>query len=155
MVSVTRVEAGESPNAIPERATVSGTARALDEETRDLIEETLRRQLEGVAAAHGLQTEWQYERRYPVTSNAAEHVERAASAAAQTVGEAHVRRDDPPLMGAEDFGWMLRAQPGCYLLLGAGEERAMLHHPRYDFNDSLIPIGASYWVRLVEESLPL
>ncbi|MEE2645385.1 MAG: M20 aminoacylase family protein [Myxococcota bacterium] len=153
VLSVTRIEAGESPNAIPSQAVLSGTVRALSEEIRTQIETEMEATLAGLAAASRLKYEWRYERRYPVTMNDPAHVEYSARAAAMTVGEAKVSRTRPPLMGSEDFGWMLRAQPGCYILLGAGEGRSMLHHPAYDFNDELTAVGASYWVHLVESLL--
>ena len=99
------------------------------------------------AEIRGLELEWDYDRRYAVTVNAPSQTQTALACAERVVGAEHVDSSPAPLMGAEDFGWMLREKPGCYILLGAGEG-PMLHHPKYDFNDELIPIGASYWVEL-------
>jgi amidohydrolase len=176
VLSVTRLQAGESDNAIPSRALLRGTVRALDEGVRAEVEGRMRRVAEGVCAAHDLRLSWRYERRYTATVNAPAPTARALAAAERAQGalraalsplldppapissalSAEAARalmgasTDPnpaPLMGAEDFGWMLRARPGCYALLGAGE-RPMLHHPRYDFEDALLPLGALYWVSL-------
>ena len=99
---------------------------------------------------------FRYDRRYPPTINAPEQTERAAAAAATVVGEENVRRDLRPIMGAEDFAWMLKAKPGCYVWIGNGEGAdggCMVHNPNYDFNDEILPIGASYWSKLVEQEL--
>ena len=99
------------------------------------------------AESRELSLEWEYDRRYAVTVNAPHPTQTALSCARRVVGSSSVDSDPEPLMGAEDFGWMLRERPGCYILLGAGGGH-MLHHPNYDFNDELIPIGASYWVEV-------
>jgi hippurate hydrolase len=122
---------------------------------QDAIEPAIRRIADGVAAAHGAKAEVRYERRYPPTINTAAETEIAAGAAAQVVGEAKVIRDPTPSMGGEDFAFMLQARPGAYVWIGNGEAKggAMLHNPAYDFNDEVLPIGASYWARLVETVL--
>jgi hippurate hydrolase len=96
-----------------------------------------------------------YERRYPPTVNHARETEIAAMAAASLVGENNVRRDMLPSMGAEDFAWFLERKPGAYIWIGNGtaESGGMLHNPHYDFNDAILPLGASYWVRLAESVL--
>jgi len=147
VLSVTQFHSGESDNVLPSIVTIRGTVRALDEELRASIERRMEALVQTQAASHGLALTWRYERRYTATVNAPEQTAYAMDCAARVVGEAQVNRAPAPLMGAEDFGWMLRARPGCYALLGAGEG-PMLHHPRYDFNDQLIPIGAHYWVAI-------
>jgi len=147
VLSVTQFHSGESDNVLPSSVTIRGTVRALDEELRASIERRMEALVQTQAASHGLALTWRYERRYTATVNAPEQTAYAMDCAARVVGEAQVNRAPAPLMGAEDFGWMLRARPGCYALLGAGEG-PMLHHPRYDFNDQLIPIGAHYWVAI-------
>jgi len=156
VISVTQFNAGHTTNVIPQTAELAGTTRAFLPEVQDLIETEMRRIAEGVAAAHDARVEFVYDRRYPPTVNTAEETERAAAAAAVVVGEGNVRRDLQPIMGAEDFAWMLQAKPGCYVWIGNGEgERGgcMVHNPNYDFNDEILPIGASYWSKLVEQEL--
>jgi len=156
VVSVTQFNAGFTGNVIPAAATLKGTTRAFLPEVQDLIEREMRRIAEGVAAAHGAEVDVVYQRRYPPTINTPAETEIAARAAQVVVGEGNVRRDLAPVMGAEDFGWMLKAKPGCYVWLGngAGEGGCHVHNPGYDFNDEILPLGASYWATLVEQILP-
>jgi hippurate hydrolase len=155
VISVTMMQAGESSNIIPETAALTGSARSFTDETRDLLETTMRRIVEGVAAAHGATATLDYARGYPATVNHAAESEIAARAAAAAVGASNVAHDFPPMMGAEDFSYMLRERPGCYVFIGNGEGDAhpMCHSPDYDFNDDILPIGVSYWAHLVEEAL--
>ena len=157
VVSVTQIHAGHTTNVIPDGAVLSGTTRAFLPEVQDMIEASIRRIAEGVAAAHGATVRVRYDRRYPPTINTAAETEVAARAAAAVVGEGHVRRDLAPCMGAEDFAWMLRERPGCYVWLGngvgGGKGGCVVHNPNYDFNDDILPIGASYWATLVEQVL--
>ncbi len=155
VVSVTRIHAGDTWNVIPDRAVLAGTTRALRPEVRDAIEAGVRRIAETVATAHGAGIELRYERRYPPTVNDAAEAERAAEAAARVVGREHVLRESPPCMGSEDFAFMLERRPGCYVWIGNGprEGGRTLHNPRYDFNDDILPVGASYWATLVERVL--
>jgi len=156
VISVTQFNAGHTTNVIPQTAELAGTTRAFLPDVQDLIETEMRRIAEGVAAAHNARVEVIYDRRYPPTVNTAEETERAAAAAAVVVGEGNVRRDLQPIMGAEDFAWMLQAKPGCYVWIGNGEGEhggCMVHNPNYDFNDEILPIGASYWSKLVEQEL--
>ena len=97
--------------------------------------------------------EVEYHRNYPVTRNSAPEAGFAARVAASIVGEARVDTDPAPMMGAEDFSFMLNARPGAFVFVGNGDT-AKLHHPAYDFNDELIPIGCSYWAKLVETAMP-
>ncbi|MGC6418491.1 MAG: M20 aminoacylase family protein [Bradymonadia bacterium] len=155
VVSVTRIQAGETFNVIPESVELLGTARSFNPAVRDLIEERLTALSEQIAAAFGLQAEVNYRRGYPPTINTSAQANVAARVAAQVVGASSVRRDLPPSMGAEDFSYFLQERPGCYVWLGSGQgpDSPGLHHPRFDFNDDVLVTGASYWVRLVEERL--
>ncbi len=153
VVSITQIHAGDTWNVIPDRATLRGTARSFRPEVQDGIEPALRRIAEGIGAAHGAGVEVRYERRYPPTINHEAEAEIAARVAAKVVGAENVMLDPPPSMGAEDFAFMLRECPGCYLRIGAGADGGQLHSPGYDFNDSILALGASFWVTLVEELL--
>jgi len=156
VVSVTQFHAGDAWNVIPERAVLRGTTRALRPQVQDTVEAAVHRVAEGIAAAHGIGAQVHYERRYPPTINDPAESERAASAAVLVVGEDNVDRDPAPSMGSEDFAFMLMEKPGCYVWIGngPGEGGCGLHKPRYDFNDAILPVGASYWAKLVESVLP-
>ncbi len=158
VVSVTQVHAGDALNVIPQEAVIRGTARAFLPETRDRIERDIARIAEGIAAAHGATATPRYERCYPPLVNAPRETALAAATAAQVVGQDNVDIDTPPLMGSEDFAYMLQHKPGCYVLLGNGADGMPggcgVHNPNYDFNDEISVIGASYWARLVETLLP-
>lgn len=156
VVSVTQFHAGDTWNVIPERAILRGTVRTFEEATRDRAEKSLNRIATAIAAAHGAQAEVRYERRYPATVNTPQETEWAAGAAVDVVGKEHVARNAQRCMGSEDFAYMLQARPGCYIWAGNGsaENGRVLHSPHYDFNDDLLPVGASYWIRLVERLLP-
>ncbi len=155
VISVTMFQSGHTTNVIPEHALLGGTVRAFRPEVQDLLERRMREVLDGVARAHGAEVELDYQRRYPPTINTADETELAATAAAMVVGADNVVHNMAPSMGAEDFAWMLRERPGSYVWIGngAGEGSCMVHNPRYDFNDEVLPIGSSYWVRLVETIL--
>ncbi len=155
VVSVTQFHGGDTWNVIPDSVVLRGTARAFKAELQDRIEAALRRIVHGVALAMGAEATVHYDRRYPATINHAAETVIAADAAAAVVGAAHVERDIQPTMGSEDFAFMLRAKPGCYIFIGngTGAAAAGLHNPHYDFNDEILPIGASYWATLVERVL--
>jgi amidohydrolase len=153
VVSITKFHAGDAYNVIAETAQLAGTVRTLKPEMRDLIEGRMRALVAGVAAAHGAAIALDYVRNYPVTRNHPAETAFAASVAAAIVGEAHVDTDAPPVMGGEDFSYMLEARPGAFIFIGNGEG-AGLHNPGYDFNDDIIPLGCSYWARLVETAMP-
>jgi len=157
VVSVTQFTAGHTTNVIPESARLAGTTRALLPEVQDAIEQAVRQIAQGIAAAHGASVACRYDRRYPPTINTVAETALAADAARTVVGDANVRSDLPPVMGAEDFAWMLRERPGCYVWIGNGREQGgcHVHNPHYDFNDEILPIGASYWAALAEQLLPL
>jgi len=154
VVSVTRFHAGEAHNIIAGSALIGGTVRTLEAADRDLVEQRMRAILDGLAAAHGARIFLDYDRNYPVTRNHPRETEFAVSAAADVVGAANVDGATPPIMGGEDFSYMLEERPGAFLFIGNGDS-AGLHNSAYDFNDEIIPVGASYWVRLVEKALPL
>lgn len=157
VVSVTNFHAGEDYGIIPETARLRGTVRTFRLEVQDNAEESIRRIADGICAAHGATAEVTYTRRYPPTVNHADEAKIAGDMAAEMFGEASVDRNPVPTMGAEDFSFMLREVPGCYIWAGAKpvdvEEVPGLHNPAYDFNDELLPIGASYWARLAEKVL--
>ncbi|MHA1567796.1 MAG: M20/M25/M40 family metallo-hydrolase, partial [Alphaproteobacteria bacterium] len=112
----------------------------------------------GLCAAHGATLEYRYERRYPALINTERETGIAARVASEVLGEDNVRLGAPPLMGSEDFAFMLEETPGCYIWLGNGERGGpggcSVHNPHYDFNDDISVLGASYWARLVETILP-
>jgi len=154
VVSVTSVRtSSEAFNVIPERVALHGTVRSLDPEVRDLIEARMRAVVEATARVHGAEARLDYRRNYPVTVNDADRAAFAAEVAAEVVGASRVDAAAPPVMGGEDFAFMLEARPGAFVFVGNGDS-AKLHHPAYDFNDALIPIGASFFVRLVERAMP-
>jgi metal-dependent amidase/aminoacylase/carboxypeptidase family protein len=153
VISICVFQAGTTDNVIPQTALLRGTARSLTPEVRDLLEKRLHEVVAGTAQLYGATAKLTYKRDYPVTRNHERQAAFAASVAAQVVG--HERVDDhvAPVMGAEDFSFMLEARPGAFIFVGNGDS-AGLHHPAYDFNDETIPIGTSYWVKLVETALP-
>ena len=155
VVSVTQIHGGDTWNVIPETVVLRGTTRAFSAAVRDQIEPAIRRIASGVCNACGAEMRLRYERRYPPTINSAPETEIAAAAAASLVGENNVRRDMLPSMAAEDFACFLEKKPGAYIWIGNGDAAsgAMLHNPHYDFNDAVLPLGASYWVRLAETVL--
>ena len=153
VVSICVFQAGTTNNVIPQTAKLAGTIRSLTDDVRDLLEKRVREVVDGVAKLHGATARVTYHRGYPVTRNHADQTAFAASVASQVAGQDRVNDDLPPMMGAEDFSYMLNARPGAFIFVGNGDS-AGLHHPAYDFNDDVIPIGSSYWVRLVETALP-
>ncbi len=156
VVSVTQIHAGDAWNVIPEQVLLRGTARSFKPAVRDAVEARMKQIVEGIAAAHGASANFMYKRNYPPTINHERETEIAAKVAADVVGEANVDRNPMPTMGGEDFAFMLEQKPGCYIFIGNGpaEGGRVLHSPHYDFNDEILPIGASYWARLVETVLP-
>lgn len=153
VVSITRVDAGTTYNIIPEKARLAGTVRTLRAGARDLAERRLREIVAGVGQAMGVKTSIVYNRGYPVTENHAAETDFAVRVARSVVGEANVDPTLEPTMGGEDFSYMLLARPGAFIFMGNGDT-AGLHHPRYDFNDAAIPVGVSYWAKLVETAMP-
>ena len=130
-----------------------GTARTLDARVRDLVERRITEVAEATAKAYGATAKVDYRRNYPVTVNHAEQAAFAAGIARQIVGTEKVDPNMTPVMGGEDFSFMLEARPGAFIFLGTGSGE-MCHHPAYTFNDAIIPHGVSYWARLVETAMP-
>jgi amidohydrolase len=153
VVSICAFNAGFTDNVIPQTARLQGTVRTLTPEMRDFVEARLHAIVEGTAAVFGGTAKLVYHRDYPVTKNHAENAIFAGDAAAAVVGEAGINRDTVPVMGGEDFSFMLEARPGAFIFIGQGDG-PNVHHPAYDFNDEIIPIGMSYWAKLVESRLP-
>ncbi|MFK4810562.1 M20 aminoacylase family protein [Devosia sp. ZW T5_3] len=154
VVSVTMVEAGEADNVISRTAKITGTVRTLNSEVQDFIEARLGEMVPQFAASFGASASIRYARGYPVTVNEPERTAFAAEVAAEVAGPDRVDADVPPSMGGEDFSFMLEERPGAYIFLGNGDS-SELHTDTYDFNDAVIPVGASYWVRLAERAMPV
>jgi amidohydrolase len=156
VISVTRFQAGTAYNVIPADATLAGTVRTFDPKLQDMIEAGIARIATGVAEALGATALVEYRRGYPATVNHAREAALAAEIADKVVGAEQVERDPAPVMGAEDFAFMLERRPGCYIWLGqgGGPSKAMVHNPGYDFNDAVLPIGASWFANLVETLMP-
>lgn len=152
VVSVTKFHAGDAYNIIPETAEIAGTVRTLKKEMAAIAEKRIREICAGVAAAHGARVEIDYDSNYPVTVNDPRETNFAIDVAREIAGEPNVEPATPPVMGGEDFSYMLEARPGAFIFIGNGDS-AGLHHPAYDFNDEVIPHGISYWVRLAEQAL--
>jgi hippurate hydrolase len=153
VVSICMFRAGNTDNVIPQTVQLRGTARSLAPEIRDLLEKRLPVVVESTATAYGAKAKLTYKRGYPVLVNHEKQTEFAASVAGQIAGQDKVDTGLPPMMGAEDFSFMLNARPGAFIWIGNGAS-AGLHHPSYNFNDEAIPFGTSYWVKLVETALP-
>jgi amidohydrolase len=159
VVSVTMIHAGEATNVVPDSCELQGTVRTFSLDVLDLIERRMRQIAEHVCAAHDASCDFEFVRNYPPTVNSAAEAQFAREVMASIVGEANVEVQEPT-MGAEDFAYMLQARPGAYCFIangdgrhremGHGEGPCMLHNPSYDFNDDLIPLGATYWVRLAQ-----
>jgi len=159
VISVTMIHAGEATNVIPDSCELQGTVRTFSIEVLDMIEQRMGEIARHTAAAFGMECSFEFVRNYPPTINSAQEAEFARQVMASIVGIANVGAQEPT-MGAEDFAYMLMAKPGCYAFIangdgahremGHGGGPCMLHNPSYDFNDTLIPLGATYWVRLAE-----
>jgi hippurate hydrolase len=153
LISICQFHAGSADNVIPQSATLRGTARSLLPEVRDTLENRLREVVENTGRAFGAKATLTYNRHYPVTSNHEAQTKFAAAVASGVVGTERVDANTPPLMGGEDFSFMLEARPGAFIFIGNGNS-AGLHHPAYDFDDNVLPVGISYWARLVETAMP-
>ncbi|MDO9143808.1 M20 aminoacylase family protein [Rhodoferax sp.] len=159
VISVTMIHAGEAKNVIPDRCELQGTVRTFTPEVLDLIERRMQQVAEHTCAAFEVTCEFEFVRKYPSTINSSREAALARQVMIDIVGEAQVLTQEPT-MGAEDFAFMLQAKPGAYCFIGNGEGShrdighgggpCMLHNPSYDFNDALIPLGGTYWVRLAE-----
>jgi hippurate hydrolase len=156
VVSVTQFHAGSAWNVIPDEAVLRGSLRSFEPEVQSQAEQAIERLCGGLAAAYGVEITVKFEHRYPPTINSAPETEICRRAARAFLGADKVQTDLEPSMAAEDFAYMLEAKPGCYAWLGngPGADGCTLHNPRYDFNDDALPIGVTYWVKLVQTILP-
>lgn len=154
VLSVTMVEAGEADNVISRTAKITGTVRTLDGDVQDLIEQRLADFVPQFAGSFGAEATVRYARGYPVTVNWPEQTEFAVGVAREVAGAERVDADAAPSMGGEDFSFMLEERPGAYIFLGNGDS-GELHTDMYDFNDAVIPVGVTYWVKLAERALPV
>jgi hippurate hydrolase len=165
VLSITQIHAGSATNVIPDEAHMIGTVRTFSTGVLDLIERRMAEMANGIAAGFNAGIDFGFKRNYPPLVNDPERTAFAVEAMRAVVGAAHVNTDVEPTMGAEDFAFMLQAKPGCYVFIGNGDGDhrsgghglgpCQLHNGSYDFNDQLLPIGASYWVKLVETGLPV
>lgn len=163
VLSITQIHAGSATNIIPDQATMIGTVRTFSLETLDLIERSMQQIARHTAEAFDAKIEFRFHRNYPPLVNHAKETGFAVEVMQSVVGADKVNIAIEPSMGAEDFAFMLQQKPGCYVFIGNGEGQhrtqghglgpCNLHNPSYDFNDTLLPIGASYWVRLAEAYL--
>lgn len=155
VVTVTRIDAGDTYNVTPEQATLSGTVRFFDDRDQETIETALERIVTHTSQAFGAKASLNYLHGYPPTINTRDEANFARDVLQSVFGDEYVDASPVAKMTSEDFAFMLISKPGCYIWIGAGETGAFLHHPKYDFNDDLIPLGARYWVELAERALPL
>jgi amidohydrolase len=152
VVSICTFQAGNADNVIPQTALLRGTARSLKPEVREFLRKRIAEIVEGTAQVHGAKAKFTLRRGYPVLSNHERETAFAAAVAGDIAGADGVDTNMAPVMGGEDFSYMLEARPGAFIFVGNGES-AGLHHPSYNFNDDAIPYGTSYWVRLVETAM--
>jgi hippurate hydrolase len=165
VLSITQIHAGSATNVIPDEAVMIGTVRTFSTEVLDLIERRMNEIANGLAAGFNATVDFSFKRNYPPLINHPEQTAFAIEAMRAVVGADNVDTNVEPTMGAEDFAFMLQEKPGCYVFIGNGDgdHRArghglgpcQLHNGSYDFNDHLLPIGASFWAKLVEMRLPL
>ena len=157
VISVTKIHAGDAYNIIPDSVGIHGTVRTFLPETQSELPSSILRIAEGVCNAFGATCELNYMKGYPATINSTNESEISEKAAIDLVGREKIVRNPIPSMVTEDFSYMLQARPGCYVWLGTGpgkgDEGCMLHSSNYDFNDDILPTGAGYWVKLVENEL--
>ena len=156
VISVTRIHAGDAYNVIPQTATLGGTIRVFSNETMELVETRMRALATGIAQAYGAKADVDVRVVFLPTVNTPEEADFCANVAASIVGEDKVDRHTGLVMASEDFSYMLDACPGAYINIGNGdaEHACQVHNPAYDFNDRILPLGATYWARLVETRLP-
>jgi metal-dependent amidase/aminoacylase/carboxypeptidase family protein len=156
VVTVGVIQGGLAANVIPESVILKGTARWFDAKTGQSLQSTLERIVRSTAETYGASAVMTTRLVAPVTVNDQQAMNMARRAAGAIAGEDHVRHLEEPIMGGEDFGFMLQVRQGAYILLGSNRPAAdnwNLHHPRYDFNDEVLTLGASYWSALVEQQL--
>jgi len=152
VISICVFQGGQADNVIPQHVRLGGTVRSLSADVRALLKKRVREVVEGTARLYGAKAELSYTPGYPVLVNDAGRTAFAAAVASEVAGNGKVDDHCPPLMGAEDFAFMLNERPGAFIYVGNGDS-APLHNPKYDFNDDAIPVGTSYWVRLAETAL--
>ena len=153
VISTTKIEAGTAHNIIPDQVKMLGTVRALNKETQALAVERMEQVVKNIAAAFGAEASFDFHYGYPVTYNHDAQTEKAAQVARMVAGDNAVDSAAMPVMGGEDFSFMLLERPGAFIFMGNGDT-AGLHNAKYDFNDEAIPYGTSYWARLVETLMP-
>lgn len=155
VLSITQIHGGDTWNVIPEDVVLRGTVRAFKPEIQDLAEARIKKIVAAAADAMEVKATVDYERRYPPTINNADEAAFTAGVMKDLVGEDKVLLNRPPKMASEDFSFMLNERPGAYVWIGngPGELGCLLHNPKYDFNDDVLPLGASYWAKLVETRL--
>ena len=153
-LSVTQIHTGSADNIVPDTAYVCGTVRTFAPHVRDMVRRRMTQICDGQAAAYDVQIRLDYQEGYPATVNDPDQTGFAVAVAREIAGEDQVLPDAGREMGAEDFSYMLNARPGCYLFLGQGDGPGV-HHPAYDFNDAVAPVGASFFARLVERAQPV
>ena len=155
VVSTTIFQAGKAQNVIPDRVEMAGTVRTFREEVRETVRRRMQEICDGIGVAHGVKVALNYRAGYPATVNSSDEAALCTEVARALVGADQVTTAMRPSMGSEDFAFFLREKPGCYVWLGngPGEGGCLLHNPRYDFNDDLIPVGAAYWVELTRRLL--
>jgi amidohydrolase len=156
VISITEIHGGTSYNIIPDKVRLRGTTRHFLPTVQDMVEARMREICAGVSASFGITVEMAYERRYPPLVNTDRETDEAIRAATMVAGEGRVLTDITPVMTSEDFAFLLKEKPGAYMGIGAGnsKEGGRLHQALYDFNDRILPVGASYWATLVETLLP-
>jgi amidohydrolase len=152
VVSICMFQAGHTDNVIPQHAKLRGTARSLTPQVREILHQRIAEVIDGTARLYGASAKITYTNGYPVVVNHERETAFAADVARDIAGSDKVDTDVAPVMGAEDFAFMLQERPGAFIFVGNGDS-AGLHHPAYDFNDETIPVGTSYWVRLAETAL--
>lgn len=155
VVSITRIDAGDAYNVIPDHIALAGGLRCFTEELRQTLRSSIERVATGISQALGASATLSFAIGYPAVMNWPAETALAAEVATRVVGSEHVQAQHEPIMGSEDFAYMLQERPGCYVFLGNGDGDGgcMVHNPRYDFNDEILPVGATYWVRLAERFL--
>ena len=155
VLSVTQFHGGDAYNVIPNQVEIKGCTRCFSPNVQKKLEDEMRQISESICKAYGADCEFHYEHRYPATINSEEEANLAGQVAQEIVGEEKVNLSPKPGMGSEDFAYMLQEKPGSYIWIGNGdgEGSCMIHNPGYDFNDEILPIGATYWVKMAEEIL--
>ncbi|MHA1600480.1 MAG: M20 aminoacylase family protein [Alphaproteobacteria bacterium] len=157
VIGVSQIHAGSANNIIPDEAKLSGTVRTFNTAMQDHVEVRMRHIIDGVCQAYGAKADFIFEGGYPPTVNHEDETKIAASVAADLVGKENVVPNGLPMLGGEDFSFMLLEKPGAYIFIGNGdgEGGCMVHNPHYDFNDEIIPLGIAYWTKLIETTLSI